>query len=176
MLSDLNPGASAEQIRELESALGLTIPDSFRASLAVHNGENDGWPCKVFADRGAYLSTSRIVDEWKQRQQFGDNEDLEDNADELIEDNIITLIGPVKPKMFLAEWLPILECNGDVFWAIDFSPADGGTIGQVIEVDWESCSWKVVANSFVELLESYVVDLEAGRYVVRDGVPTARES
>jgi len=161
-LSDLNSGATADQIHALESELGLTLPDSFKASLAVHNGEDDGWPCKVFVNHGAYLSTSRIVEEWRQRQQFG--EDIEEDPDELIQLDVITVDGPVQPKMFLASWVPFLECNGDVFWAMDFSPAAGGKEGQIVEVDWESCSWKVVADSFVDFFENYVTALERGEY------------
>ena len=162
ILSDLNPGATADQIRALESELGLTLPDAFKTSLAVHNGEDDGWPCKVFVNRGAYLSTSRIVEEWRQRQESG--EDLDEDPDELIRQDVITVEGPVQPKMFLTSWVPFLECNGDVFWAMDFSPAAGGRKGQIIEVDWESCSWKVVADSFVEFFENYVTALEEGEY------------
>lgn len=163
ILSDLNPGATADQIHELESELGLTLPDSFKASLAAHNGEDDGWPSKVFIDHGAYLSTSRIVEEWRRRQEFG--EDIKEDPEELMRLDVITVDGPVKPKMFMASWVPFLECNGDVFWAMDFSPAEGGKEGQIIEVDWEGCSWKVIANSFVDLFEKYVTRLERGEYI-----------
>ena len=162
MLSDLNSGATTDQVHALESELGVTLPDAFKASLAVHNGENDGWPCKVFVNHGAYLSTSRIIEEWRQRQQFG--EDIEEDSDELIQLDVITVDGPVQPKMFLSSWVPFLECNGDVFWAMDFSPAAGGKEGQIIEVDWESCSWKVIADSFVDFLDKYVTTLERGEY------------
>jgi cell wall assembly regulator SMI1 len=160
LLSDLNPGATTDQVQLLESELGVTLPDAFKASLALHNGENDGWPCKAFVDRGAYLSTSRIVEEWRQRQQFG--EDIEEDPAELIQQDVITVEGPVQPRMFLTRWVPFLECNGDVFWAMDFSPVEGGTQGQIIEVDWECCSWKVVADSFAGFFENYVLELERG--------------
>ena len=170
MSSDLNPGATADQIEALESELGLTLPDAFKASLAVHNGEDDGWPCKVFAELGAYLSTSRIIEEWRQRQKFA--EEIEGDPDELIQMDIITVDGPVQPKMFLTSWVPFLDCNGDVFWAIDLAPADGGKVGQVIEVDWESCSWKVIADSFADFLENYVTALERGDYTKAIAAPT----
>ena len=162
ILSDLNPGATPEQITALESELGTALPDTFKTSLAVHNGENDGWPCRVFVNHGAYLSTSRIVEEWRQRQQFG--EDIEEDPDELSQLGVISIDGPVHPKLFSPSWVPFLECNGDVFWAMDFSPAAGGTAGQIIEVDWEGCSWKVVADSFAEFFENYVTAIERGEY------------
>ena len=37
------------------------------------------------------------------------------------------------------------------------------TLGQIIEIDWECCSWKVIAESFHQLLDTYVTALENGR-------------
>lgn len=37
MLTDLNPGASEEQIAALEVELGQSIPADFRESLLIHN-------------------------------------------------------------------------------------------------------------------------------------------
>ena len=59
MLEDLNPGASDDDIAEVERVVGRPLPDTFRASLKTHNGENDGWPSKVFADMGRIFPASR---------------------------------------------------------------------------------------------------------------------
>ena len=174
MLEDLAPGATDAEISELETALGLTLPDDYRESLSIHNGETDGWPNKVFADRGAYLSTQRSAAERSGRLQVAadlDTDDLDD-PESLIRDGVISVDGPVRPVMFDSTWLPVMECNGDVFWALDFSPAEGGTVGQLIEVDWESCLWRVTAASFSDFLVGYVTELESGAYRLVDGLPT----
>lgn len=179
MLEDLNPGASEEQITALEAELGQPIPTDFRKSLLIHNGESDGWPCKVFADYGAYLGTESILENWKQRKQIA--ADIEDYGDEMpdqeqqIRDGIIIVEGPVRPKLFLSEWIPIMDSNGDVFWALDMNPAEGGTPGQIIEVDLEGCSWIVVTDSFGSFIRNYAKELEAGAYRVVDGQPTKEE-
>lgn len=176
MLEDLNPGASASDIEALETAFGRRLPEDFRTSLVTHNGERDGWPCKVFADYGAYLSVDRILDIWKQRQeiarQMSQDEEEPEDPEELIREGVIFVEGPVRPELYLPEWLPIMDCNGDVFWAIDFNPAPGGKPGQVIMVDWEGTTWKVVAESFGDFLSKYATELEAGAYRVVDGQPT----
>ena len=174
MLEDLNPPADDAAISVLEDQLGLQLPDAFKTTLQIHDGENDGWPCKVFADRGAFLPATRIADEWRQRQEIAGQIDLDDDMDpeELAREGIISVSGPVNAVMFDRAWIPIMDCNGDVFWALDFNPANGGVAGQVIEVDWECCSWTVIAKSFQELLESYVDELEAGAFQVKDGQPT----
>ena len=178
MLEDLNPGASDEQINELQSALGRELPASFAASLRTHNGESDGWPSKVFADMGAYHPAESIPEHWNMHQQIAEQVGMVFSPEEVaqqIRDNIITVEGPVQPATFRAEWIPILDCNGDVFWAIDFAPADGGTTGQIIKVDLEGCEWRVVADSFEEFLAAYVAELEAGEFPIRDGLPSKEE-
>lgn len=172
ILEDLNAGASDEEIAALERSLQVTLPTSYKESLRIHNGESDGWPCKIFADRGAYLSTEGVLKEWNMRREFGEGSELEGTQEELVRDGIIEVSGPVQAKMFLPAWIPFLECNGDVFWAIDFSPAEGGASGQIIEVHWESCSWRVVADSFQALLDEYVSALERGDYTIQNGRPT----
>ena len=170
LLSKLNPAATADRIHSLESELKLTLPDSFKASLAIHDGEDGAGA--VFAGRGDYLSTSRILEEWRSRQGFG--EDLDGDPEELAQASVISVEGPVQPKMFLPDWVPILDCDGNFFVAIDFAPAERGEVGQIIEVDWEGCSWRVVANSFDEFFERYVAGLEAGDY--REAVAVAAGS
>ena len=178
MLEDLNPGATDSEIATLSSSLVRNLPESFLQSLKIHNGESDGWPCKVFADRGAYLSTTQIIEQWRQRQEIAqkiDGDYLED-LEEQISEGIIDVVGPVNPVMFNSDWVPIMDCNGDVFWAIDFAPKDGGTVGQIIEVDWEGTLWHVVATSFEALLEDYVTSLESGEYRIEDGQPTKEDA
>ncbi len=160
--AELNNGADSEDIEALEAVLGVTLPPNFKASLAIHDGEDDGWPCRVFAEHGAYLSTTRIVEEWRDRQRHAEEFASDPGEDAL--DDVVAVDGPVQPKLFMPGWVPFMECNGDVFWAIDFSPAPGGTHGQIIEVDWEACSWSVIADSFTAFFDDYVTDLEQGEY------------
>lgn len=178
MLEDLNSGASEEQIAHLENVLGISLPETFKASLKIHNGENDGWPYKVFAAFGAYLGTERIEEEWKLRQEISGtySHDENSNIDELIREGILEVTGPVNPELFLKEWIPIMDCNGDIFWAIDFKPSEGGNKGQIIEVDLEACSWKVISESFERFLSDYVSRLENGEYIVVDGLPEMDEN
>lgn len=179
MLEDLNPGAPAQEIAALEQTIGRSLPEDFRQSLGVHDGESDGWPSKVFADQGAYLSCSAIAENWSMRQQVaaqGGQEFSDEEIAEQISSDIITVEGPVRPRTFDAAWIPIMDCNGDVFWALDFAPAEGGAEGQVIQVDLEGTYWRVVATSFESFLTDYVAALEAGSYEIDAGLPTQEPS
>jgi len=179
MLEDLKPGVSDAQIAELQAALARELPEPFLQSLRVHDGESDGWPSKVMADMGACLPSNRIVEHWQMHRQVAEQmaeqiggEQSDEELAGLIRDNIISVEGPVRPETFNPAWVPIMDSNGDVFWALDFAPAEGGHEGQVIQVDLEGCEWKVVANSFAEFFANYVQSLEAGEFEVAGGIAT----
>ncbi len=178
MLTDLNTGASDEKIAELQQALGRSLPESFLESLRIHDGESDGWPSRVFADMGAYLGSDRIVEYWRMRveiaKQVGDDFELDDYEDQ-IREGIIFVEGPVRPAAYDEDWVPFMDCNGDVFWALDFAPREGGTQGQVIQVDLEGVEWKVIAESFDAFLADYAKRLESEEWKFRNGVPTKYE-
>jgi len=174
MLRDLNLGADDVAIDALQRAFGHPLPASYRDSLKVHNGETDGWPCRVFADMGAYHSSESALNDYKLYLRLGSQGDEFDESEiaEQIENHVITVDGPVRPITFSPDWLPILNCNGDVFWALDFAPGEGGNKGQVIQVDLECCFWGVVAPDFNTFLEQYVSSLENGDYEVQEGLAT----
>ncbi len=174
MLRELNPGASDAEINVLDNAFGHPLPVAYRDSLKVHNGEADGWPSRVFADMGAYHSVEAANNDYNMYLSIAGQVPEFDEAEraEQIESDIISVEGPVRPLTFSPDWLPIMNCNGDVFWALDFAPAEGGNDGQVIQVDLESCYWAVVAPDFHTFLQQYVSELEAGEYTVQEGRPT----
>ena len=178
MLKELNPGAAEEKLENLQQTLGRTLPESFLESLRIHDGESDGWPSRVFADMGAYLGSDRLIEYWRMRveiaKQVGDDFELDDYEDQ-IREGIIFVEGPVRPAAYDEAWIPFMDCNGDVFWALDFAPREGGAAGQVIQVDLEGCEWKVVAESFEAFLTDYANRLETEDWKFRDGVPTKFE-
>ncbi|MCH9693963.1 MAG: SMI1/KNR4 family protein [Gammaproteobacteria bacterium] len=174
MLRDLNPGADDADIDVLEKAFGQPLPQSYRDSLKTHNGESDGWPYRVFADMGAYHSTESALNDYNMYLDITGRMPDFDEAElaAQIADDIITVEGSVQPLSFSTDWLPIMNCNGDVFWALDFAPASGGQRGQVIQIDMEGCYWGVVAPDFETFFEQYVSALEAGEYEVQEGLAT----
>ena len=178
MLAELNPGASDEKLEEIQQALGRPLPESFLESLRIHDGESDGWPSRVFADMGAYLGSERLVEYWRMRVEINKEigEDFElDDYEEKIRAGIILVEGPVRPACYDEAWIPFMDCNGDVFWAMDFAPREGGTPGQIIQVDLEGCDWKVIAESFEAFLTDYANRLATEDWKFRHGVPTKFE-
>ena len=62
ILEDLAPPATDSEILDLESKLGVKLPDDFIAFLKIHNGQR-GKTDGLF-DGSEFLSTSRILQEW----------------------------------------------------------------------------------------------------------------
>lgn len=137
MLEDLNPGADHAEVVSLQDSLGIELPTAFVESLKIHNGESDGWPYKAFVGRGAYLTTDNILKYWNLRKEIA--REMVAYKEELKE-RVLEVEGPVKPVSFSPKWIPFMDCNSGIFWAMDFDPEDGGVVGQIIEVDFEGAS------------------------------------
>lgn len=163
MLEDLNPGASDADVALLQDTIGIKLPATFIESLKIHDGENDGWPYKVIAGRGAYLAIEDILKNWNLRKQVAvQMADFQDQLDAEVRSGARTIEvdGPVKAISFSPKWVPFMDCNSDIFWAMDFDPEAGGVVGQIIEVDFEGGSWKVIAESFEGFFSDYVSGLQ----------------
>jgi len=157
LLDELQGPASDIEIEELEKRLHLILPEDLKESLLIHNGEDDGWPARVFYEYGAYLPVPKIYNMWKKLSSLSKNSERYVDDDEQPSDNRIKLV------TFSERWIPVMEQNGDVFWAVDLDPGETGINGQIIEVDWECDSYRVIAESFNDLFFKYVKSLESGK-------------
>src|SRR6266540_683725 len=61
----LAPPASEREVKELEDFVGLGLPESFKRSLRVHNGQRDPTRCHSFCEEGIFLNTTEIAETWK---------------------------------------------------------------------------------------------------------------
>ncbi len=120
------------------------------------------------------LPASQIREYWEQQRKLAreleGDEDISSKWKADIEDGIIAVHGNVKPLLGSDHWIPISQMNGDIHRYLDFDPPEGGNAGQVIEVDPEGCTHRVLAVSLADFLEAYADDLEAGHYAVVDDV------
>lgn len=175
-LDNLRPPANDAQIEEVEKKLSLQCPPGLKALYRLHDGESNNWPPGVLDDAHWFLPLHEVAQhyeimstfDYEIMSTFAEPEQDTDFATwkELIEDHAISIKGPVKTRIFSAKWLPITSSNGDVHRYIDFDPAPGGTVGQVIEHYPEACRHMVLAQSFDEYLANYAGDLLSGRYEV----------
>ncbi len=160
----LLPGASEEQIAEVEQRCGFQFPTEVRQSYLRHNGQRSDEryepmggtfiPCSY-----GLLPMARILDEW-----LGNLDTLEDIKDDMPDGD---RAGPEVKRVFLdAAWVPFAkEGSGANQFCIDFDPAVGGRIGQIVQFDHEAYGQQCVAPDFMTWFHTLVTDLETGRLI-----------
>lgn len=151
----LNPAATEGDLAELQQSLGVDLPTELRRSLQRHDGSREGgWPV------GELLSCERIIAEtmnWRELLDAGGFAGFEpDETDPALE-----------PVWWHHGWVWFDTDGGGNGAAVDLSPAAGGSVGQVIDVDHERGPSGPTAGNLVEHLEQVADGL--GRWQVVDG-------
>ena len=172
-MAQLNPPATDAEIEAVEFKIGISLSQTFKELLKVFNGEKgEGW-LALFGDGNQMLSCRGIVQQYELDQTIG--QQLYDPVMETIDfwrervaGNVISVRGAVKPLTLHPKWIPFTCMNGDVYRYLDYDPASGGTMGQVIEVDPEGCSYQVLADSLEGYLANYAQQLENGAFIVQE--------
>lgn len=153
----LAEGASEDEIAELETALGLRLPDDLRHSLSLHNGAaNEGY----LLYHGELLSTARILEIWQMYRDMQHNEGWGQGSDYQTDE----LQGPIRPVYWDGLRIALTDNSGDAAM-LDLQPAKGGQAGQIIEFDGEVGPRTVLAPSFSAWIAQLADELEQGKHV-----------
>ncbi len=153
--ASLRPPASPEAISDAETAMGLRLPDSLRASFFIHDGQDEEAPGLI--NGCELLSLERMVDEWSIWNELllaDEFEDCESESD-----------GPVRNDWWNPSWIPFTYDGAGNHHCVDLDPAPGGSMGQVIVMMHDDPYRPVIAPNFADWLEAFAEDLEAGVYV-----------
>jgi cell wall assembly regulator SMI1 len=156
----LRPPASAKDIAAAEKTLGVTFPEDFRASLLVHDGQDDTPGVRLVPIAQRLGSLESFVTAWSDDRAAFDAERMEERFEWLSDDE------RVRQVHFHPKHIPIA---GSLFWdydrlLLDFIPGPSGTVGQVIARD--DISFVFLAPSFGALLAKIADGLENGTIVV----------
>lgn len=152
----LAPGASEAEIVEAEEACGFLFPADVRQSYLRHDGQADEGQ-EFIPGYFILLPLPEMLSNW------------EGNIDVLktvkgLPGGSRTGVG-VKAVFLDPAWIPFAWNIGGNQLCLDFDPAPGGTIGQIVEFDHEADGQRCLASSFRAWLGGIVSDLEAGRLV-----------
>jgi cell wall assembly regulator SMI1 len=153
LLEDLNNGISDQVLTEFESQTGLTIPEDYKTSLKIHNGD-------VYFHSYCYQSLEGVLKSWllmKQQVEAGafEGRQIFNEGEEVIQ-NI----------WWCSRWIPFAEDSGGNFICIDLEPASQGIVGQIIKMEVNAGPVATEYESFFEWLKSYRDDLYKGLYEV----------
>lgn len=155
----LDTGAYDTEIAETEAFLGITFPQEVRNSYAIHNGQpNRDAPGAL--PGGEFLSLQRICDEWGIWKGLLDSGTFADSKSQPS--------GPIREDWWHPAWIPITHDGSGNHYCLDFAPAEGGTVGQVIKFWHDDPERIVVATGLRAWLEAYAGELESGEYVYSD--------
>jgi cell wall assembly regulator SMI1 len=157
----LAPPAEEHVIDAVEAALGVALPADFRASLRIHNGTTWGLPSPVPLDN--LYDTTEIIEATQMWHSMIDRDPIFDDPRVWayqVDQNMISVHGPVRPTLGPAGRVCVGTMNGDVHWFLDLDPPQGGTPGQVVRIDPECTEWDVLTPSWTLLLLRYAEDLE----------------
>jgi len=158
----LRPGASEREIEEAEVALGVTIPEDFKASCRIHDG---GYMIDLVTEMTIF-SLKDIVAAWQMFQELNEVGTWSDAGIPyyFVEDGKGWQTGPIQPVWWHQRWIPFGRDRAGNHCCLDLTPAPGGSVGQVIDRDHEAGPSRVLAASFLEVLTTFASDLEAGAY------------
>lgn len=146
--SYLNIPATVDVINDLNSRLENKLPEDFLDNLRRHNG-TVGWSTEFL--EGRLLDIKSILRNLDETRYV---------AQDLLDANIrngftsktsFLCSGPVKNRLWSDCWIPFHRTD----WSqtcFDFDPDIGGEVGQVISVNWEGNSIKVIAKNYLEFL------------------------
>ena len=162
----LAPGATEAEIAETEARCGFPFPADVRQSYLRHNGQRPPGPQDLNMGAGGefipcyfgLLSMPAVADEWQ------DNIDtIEDIKDDMPGGEGADF--GVKAVFLDPAWVPFAKDIGGNQICLDFDPAPGGNIGQIVEFDHEAEGQRCLAPSFRAWMEMIAGDLETGRLV-----------
>jgi cell wall assembly regulator SMI1 len=154
--STLSPPATDDQIRELEIAIGLMLPDDFRNSLKVHNGQIDPGKLHSFTYEGVFLDTKGIADTWKMLTDLDEGfRQRETNWD---------THGHV--EWWNRHWIPYTDANGDSL-CINMNPT-AERRGEIVCFVHDNPHEPGIAPSFGQWLETLASRLENHEFKVNE--------
>jgi cell wall assembly regulator SMI1 len=148
----LRNGADPEVLELLEEHLGVTLPESLKEFLKVHDGQERG---PGFAESGYFLSVEGIRSNWDMWRGIDEEEMNKDCADLMAS----APEGFIRPMYTNRRWVPLTSDDGGNHVGLDFDPAELGGLGQIIVFGRDEDTKRLLASSFedyVELLLSWL--------------------
>jgi cell wall assembly regulator SMI1 len=160
VLGTLNPGATKEQIEQIETKLAVALPRDMKESYRIHNGQSvnpvDG-SVLVLIDGFELLSLEALAEiwaGWKQMLEQGMFKGIQSEPS-----------GPVQPFWWSNLWIPVTDNGYGDHYCVDLDPGPGGLVGQIISVWHENPHRVVLAPSFRQWLDRFANALESGVYM-----------
>ena len=152
LLDGFAPSATQEQIAEAETTMGCTLPEDYKAFLAIHNGQKSDepmvWTCSL-------IPVEKLAERKRRLAKLYDDPDQPP-------------AGPstdpaIKRVAFSDGWIPIgVSSRGRDFLCLDMDPSPDGNSGQLILIAVDAADHLLIAPSFREFLSLYFRQVQTG--------------
>lgn len=155
----LSLGSSEQAIKQLQGMLGVTLPDTFRASWLRH----DGGVALELVTPMTLLSLQGITDWWQILERLRQDPDWVGQPPYYFTEEVVGSgwqTGPVQPVWWHHDWIPVAADRAGNLACLDLAPAPGGTVGQIIDWDHECGPSRVLYPSFERLLAAVAEQVE----------------
>jgi cell wall assembly regulator SMI1 len=170
--ANLAPSASKAVLTKLERSIGQSVPDELKALLRLNNGQVDPDGCPVLPGL-ALLSATGIVQEWQSWARLRDNETPD--GLESLDDFSRALDHGVRDVYTHPRWIPVLKDGYRAdYVGIDLAPAEGGTVGQVINFGRDEEQHFVAFPNLTGLLAFWLQEVQSGTCHERPAAPPDR--
>jgi cell wall assembly regulator SMI1 len=154
--ASLAPGASEEQVRVLEQALGTSLPQDFRESLRHHNGQRLPNSEHSFVDHGFLLPCALIAE----------MRDMLNQIDAEVLDQIRVEGRPIPPgEWWNRNYVPFLDANGNML-CVDLDATHRHQFGEVVWHVHDGNVDRGVAPLYIGWLEKIAGRLDSGQFKV----------
>lgn len=164
IMETLRPGALESEITAFEKRTGLTLPDDVRASLRIHDGQQD-WVSPGAIVGVPFDRLERIAGSLEFWRSLHRDQQLSDVDCEFDEECTSYPEDAIRLQWCNPNWVPIGNWDGNCY-GIDLDPGPNGVLGQVINFGRDEQQKFVLALSWGQYLEDIADELEAGNLVV----------
>ena len=153
--NQLNRGCTIVEIADLENKLQKTLPKSYKELLRFCNGEKE-----ITLLLGYFMLPIDRV--------FGEFSFIKSGED-FYTDTQVTQANMIQPSLYSKDRIPFADDASGNFLCIDYDPAEGGKVGQIIYLPFgEPDPITVVADNFDEFLELLTNGIKTGTITVED--------
>ncbi|MCA1995338.1 MAG: SMI1/KNR4 family protein [Coleofasciculus sp. S288] len=154
VLEGLQPGATQEEIQQVEDFFNVQLPEDVQESYRIHNGQYQG--AYSLFPHVEFLSLNAMIERWKIWWSVG-NEGFEYREWDIDKG---VWRGWCHPK-----WIPLTYESNGTCQCLDLAPEPGGKVGQIIIIEWQEPTRAIVAPNFKTWLTEFATELEYGEYV-----------
>jgi cell wall assembly regulator SMI1 len=156
------PPVTEEDLVRAEQELGVTLPEDFKASYRIHNGQLDRSPGIILPHARTLLPVPRYRF-MPLQSVIHSTKCLREVAADLTRPSQRTAVElGIQPAFWLPDWIPFASNGGGDYLCVDLSPAPEGTVGQVLDFNHEKAERPLLARSLAEFLDQLITALECG--------------